>query len=72
MNPGPNTPTPAMTQLSKPAVLCPVCEASVCPPVDAMAGEILACDDCGTELELSNLDPMTLIEAPDVAEDWGE
>ncbi|MFT6109685.1 MAG: alpha-aminoadipate carrier protein LysW [Planctomycetota bacterium] len=37
-----------------------------------MAGEILACDDCGTELELSNLDPMTLIEAPDVAEDWGE
>ena len=61
-----------MTQITKPSIACPVCEAPVCPPADAMAGEILACDDCGTELEVTSLDPMTLAEAPDIAEDWGE
>ncbi len=66
-----------MTQSSKPAVLntpalCPVCEAPVTAPADAIAGEILSCDDCGAELEITALQPLTVAEAPEVEEDWGE
>lgn len=51
---------------------CPVCGAAVTLPADPLEGEILACDDCGAELELTSLDPLTLAEAPEVQEDWGE
>lgn len=61
-----------MTSLSKPAALCPVCEASIDAPADAITGEILACADCGAELEITSLAPLTFEEAPEVAEDWGE
>lgn len=54
------------------AAACPVCEASVSAPSDALQGEILSCDDCGAELEVTDLEPLTLAEAPEVAEDWGE
>ena len=39
---------------------------------DAMAGELLVCEDCGAELELTSLDPVTLAEAPSAEEDWGQ
>ena len=61
-----------MTQTTQLAAPCPVCEASVSLPADVMQGEVLACDDCGAELELLTLDPLNLQEAPEVAEDWGE
>lgn len=51
---------------------CPVCDAAVALPADPLEGEILACDDCGAELEVTSLDPPTLGEAPEVQEDWGE
>ncbi len=51
---------------------CPLCESPVEVPADAMQGEILGCDDCGAELEVTGLDPITIAEAPEVAEDWGE
>ena len=51
---------------------CTVCGAEVTLPGDAMVGEIVACDDCGSELEVTSLEPLTLAEAPEVAEDWGE
>jgi alpha-aminoadipate carrier protein LysW len=35
-------------------------------------GEILPCPDCGAELEVRGLDPLTLELAPEVQEDWGE
>ena len=35
-------------------------------------GEILACDDCGAELEVRSLQPLTIMLAPEEAEDWGE
>lgn len=35
-------------------------------------GEIVVCADCGVELEVISLDPMTLALAPEVEEDWGE
>ena len=51
---------------------CPVCEGSVVVPKDAMLGEIVACDDCATELEVEVLEPVRLSIAPAVEEDWGE
>ncbi|EFC91650.1 MULTISPECIES: lysine biosynthesis protein LysW [Dethiosulfovibrio] len=53
-------------------VSCVVCEGSVALPDDAMIGELLICDDCGTELELVSLDPLKVEEAPEIQEDWGE
>jgi alpha-aminoadipate carrier protein LysW len=51
---------------------CPVCEAKVNIPDDCTEGELVICPDCGTELEVTSLDPLTVEEAPQVQEDWGE
>lgn len=51
---------------------CVVCEAKVPVPQDCCEGELLICPDCGTELEVVSLDPITVEEAPQVQEDWGE
>jgi alpha-aminoadipate carrier protein LysW len=51
---------------------CPECDADVPVPGDAMQNELLACPDCGTELEVVSLNPLTLDLAPQVEEDWGE
>ncbi len=52
--------------------LCPECDAEVEIPADAMENELLSCAECGTELEIMNLDPIALELAPEVEEDWGE
>ncbi len=41
-------------------------------PANAMQHELLPCPDCGTELEIVSLNPVTLELAPEVEEDWGE
>lgn len=51
---------------------CIICEASVNLPEDCREGELLICGDCGTELEVISMDPLTVEEAPQVQEDWGE
>jgi len=51
---------------------CPACEADVRIPGDAMQNELIACPDCGSELEILSLDPIELDFAPEVEEDWGE
>jgi alpha-aminoadipate carrier protein LysW len=51
---------------------CPVCGAEVKLDADAEVGEIVECEDCGGELELTSLEPVKLQEAPDEEEDWGE
>lgn len=51
---------------------CPECGASVPMQDDVMHGEILACPDCGTELEVVSLDPLAVDLAPMEMEDWGE
>ena len=51
---------------------CPVCAASVTIADDAMAGEVLVCEDCGAELEIIKLEPIELAEAPTAEEDWGQ
>ena len=52
--------------------LCPECDAEVDIPGDAMENELLACAECGSELEIMTLNPITLEPAPEVEEDWGE
>ncbi|MCY4146453.1 MAG: lysine biosynthesis protein LysW [Chloroflexi bacterium] len=52
--------------------LCPECDAVVYIPVDAMENELLACAECGSELEIMCLRPLELALAPEVEEDWGE
>lgn len=51
---------------------CPVCDANVTIPADAMENELIVCVDCGTELEIVSLNPLRLELAPEVEEDWGE
>lgn len=51
---------------------CPVCAGAIDAPADPMLGELLDCDDCGSELEVTSLEPFHLAEAPMAAEDWGE
>lgn len=49
---------------------CPICGAEVDLAADAEEGEIITCDDCGSELEFTGED--SLQEAPHEEEDWGE
>ena len=40
-------------------------------PYEVEENEIIDCDSCGAELEVTGLDPITLEEAPEEQEDWG-
>lgn len=41
-------------------------------PADVEAGEIVDSPATGAELEVISVDPVTLEEAPELEEDWGE
>ncbi|MDD3827124.1 MAG: lysine biosynthesis protein LysW [Anaerolineae bacterium] len=51
---------------------CPECDATLDLLPDLEEGEIIVCGDCGVELEVTGLEPLTLALAPEVEEDWGE
>lgn len=51
---------------------CPVCAAEIEMPKDTVAGELTDCTDCGVELEVTDIDPLTFAEAPQEEEDWGQ
>jgi alpha-aminoadipate carrier protein LysW len=51
---------------------CPECAAEIEMNEDVMEGEIIDCPDCGVELEIISIDPLTLELAPEEEEDWGE
>lgn len=51
---------------------CPVCGAELSLADNVVRGELIECDDCGTELEVINVDPLELKEAPEAEEDWGQ
>ena len=48
-----------------PVGTCPDCEAEVHVDLDADKGDLVSCDECGTELEVVGLDPVEL----DIAEE---
>lgn len=50
---------------------CPECAEELA--LDAvLENEIVQCAECGVELEVVRLSPLTLEPAPEVEEDWGE
>ena len=51
---------------------CPECAAELTLPDGTIAGEIIVCPDCGTDLEVTALEPLTVEPAPMEQEDWGE
>lgn len=51
---------------------CPECEATITLGKNTVEAEILACPECGAELEVVSLDPPELALAPQEEEDWGE
>jgi alpha-aminoadipate carrier protein LysW len=54
------------------SVRCIVCDGEVKAADDVMGGEILSCPDCGVELEVTAVGPLTVEDAPEVQADWGE
>ena len=50
---------------------CPECDAELILN-DVIDGEIVVCSDCGVDLEVTSLKPLTLELAPMEQEDWGE
>ncbi len=58
--------------MSEKVAECPECAANVALPADVMEGEIVQCPECGLELEVLSLAPLSLAQAPEEEEDWGE
>jgi alpha-aminoadipate carrier protein LysW len=53
------------------SVQCVECDAAV-ELTDPVVGEIVVCPDCGVDLEVMTLDPISVDVAPMEQEDWGE
>ena len=53
-------------------VACLECAAELTLDADVEDGEIVICPDCGVELEIMSVDPVSIQLAPEVEEDWGE
>lgn len=43
-----------------PTTACPECSEDVFVDADSEQGDIITCDECGTELEIVGLDPIEL------------
>ncbi len=50
---------------------CPECFAEI-ELKEVMQNEITQCSECGADLEVTNIEPLTLALAPEEEEDWGE
>jgi alpha-aminoadipate carrier protein LysW len=50
---------------------CPECDAELSLD-DVIEGELVVCPDCGVDLEVTGLNPLTVELAPMEEEDWGE
>ena len=51
---------------------CPECAAVIELEAGTEENEISVCPDCGVDLEVTSLNPLTVELAPMEAEDWGE
>ena len=51
---------------------CPECAGTIALNGNTLKGEIVTCPDCGAELEITGVNPITLDLAPKEEEDWGE
>ncbi len=48
-----------------PTTACPECSEDVFVDAESEQGDVIACDECGTELEIVGLDPIELDISPD-------
>ena len=57
-----------------PTGTCPECDADVHVDTDADKGDIVSCEECGTDLEVVGLDPVELdiVEEEDLDDDYDE
>ena len=53
-------------------ITCLECGAVIEVESSVIIGEIIECPDCGVELEVVSVNPVTVAPAPEVEEDWGE
>jgi alpha-aminoadipate carrier protein LysW len=51
---------------------CSVCGGDVSAAGDVIVSELIECGECGTEYEVTNVVPLSVVEAPMEEEDWGE
>ncbi len=51
---------------------CLECGATIQTEDSLIIGEILECPECGVELEVVQLSPLSVQLAPEIEEDWGE
>lgn len=51
-----------------PTTACPECEEKVYVDAEAEQGDVVTCEECGTDLEVVGLDPIEL----DIYEDSGD
>jgi len=51
---------------------CIVCETNLTLGESPFLNEIITCGECGSDLEVINLNPLQVREAPREEEDWGE
>jgi len=52
-------------------VECPVCGLQL-EQNNLIKNELFSCPDCGAELEVIEINPLEVKEAPKEEEDWGE
>ena len=57
-----------------PTGTCPECDVDVHVDTDADKGDIISCEECGTDLEVVGLDPVELdiVEEADLDDDLDE
>lgn len=53
---------------------CPICDAQVNLPDNTEESEIITCSECSNRVVVENINNknITLAEAPEIEEDWGE
>lgn len=49
-----------MTQTNK--IICPDCDSEIKIPEGIMVGDILECEECGTEVEILSVEPLKFRE----------
>ena len=55
-----------------PTGTCPECEADVHVDTDADKGDVVSCEECGTDLEIVGLDPVELDIVEDDEDDFDD
>lgn len=56
-----------------PTAICPECDEEVYVDADSEQGDLVSCDECGSDLEVVGLDPVELdLHEPDKSEDYDD